>query len=225
MLHRHRGGTVKTWKCTTCGATCKVDMLLGSPVLHKVPGGRMICRRSGERIFQPGVLDADGNLILRGISENNRSRMREPLPTPTWFPTWDGRTMPTLALPAKRPLGIWIPDKAFSQQKSMVEIYARSTGYIEWDPTEGYFSVSSRSLIRLTEQLLGRFPFVAVGREYNNDERCTASCRDAKGHLCTCSCQALHHGNGKWMSGWQIAARQTSMVAGKNWSWLLVRQG
>lgn len=71
---------MKMWKCSTCGAACEVDMLLGSPVLHKVPRGQMICRRSGERLFQPGILDVDGNLVLRGISETSKTRLREPLP-------------------------------------------------------------------------------------------------------------------------------------------------
>lgn len=197
-------------------------MLLGSPVFHKAPGGQKICRSSGERLFVPGSLDSSGSPILRGPSAD-RTRIREPLPAPAWFPDWDGLAVPTLVLPAKRQMGIWLPGKTFIRQKDMVEMNLNSAGYVTWDP-EGYFSVSNRFLIRLANQLLGRFPLVAVGREFNSDERCTASCRDAKGHLCTCSCQALHHGKGKWMAGWGIAARQTSQVGDASWSWLLVRQ-
>ena len=217
---------MKTWKCTTCGAISEVDMLLGSPVLHRVPGGHMICRSSGERLFWPRVTDDDGNPVLRGVSRERQTRKSDPMPAPTWFPTWGDRTMPpTLTLPAKHPMGVWLPNKSFSEQSATVQINLESAGYVEWDPAQECFSVSNRNLIRLANNLLRRFPLVAVGREYNSEERCTASCQNAKGHLCTCSCQALHHGKGKWMSGWQITERQTSQVGGKEWSWLLVRQG
>ncbi|WP_143669630.1 hypothetical protein [Streptomyces sp. Ag82_O1-15] len=159
---------------------------------------------------------------LRALKPMVRAHM--PRNVPLWFPEWEGQSMPSIALPAgQERMAVWIPVRRRATLRLINEILA-VRARPDWDDELECWMVSRGHFTALAEGLLRRYPRVAVAREFNRAEACTASCKNASGPYCTCSCQARNHGGGDWMAGWRTTSGPARDVGGFWWTWLLAEK-
>ena len=66
-----------------------------------------------------------------------------------------------------------------------------------WETPKSWFN-------EVVEKVLDKFNRVYVIQPYNEQEKCTPSCRNAVGHKCECSCMGANHGaegtNRDWLT-------------------------
>lgn len=121
-------------------------------------------------------------------------------------------------------MAVWIPNQTFTRYEALLRRLLKKNVSPEWDGSLGCWTVAHSHFIVLTDELLRRYPRIAVGREYNSDEVCNESCRRATGPICTCSCKARNHGRGKWMDRWALMAETDLVVMNREWSWIAVEK-
>lgn len=159
-----------------------------------------------------------------GRSRASAPMVRQPrdpfIDFPTWFPRWEDEALPSVALPAKGRMAVWLPEKNHRQHGDFIELLLGGRVGHGWDPERQCWTVANSHFISLTAGLLRRFGRISVGREYDSTEACNHRCRNARGPLCTCSCRARNHGGGGWMRGWSIQGESTLVEHGRDWSWL-----
>ena len=143
------------------------------------------------------------------------------MPAPRWVPQWKGASLAAVVLPASGRLGVWIPGLSGQMQAIRVGHLTQRNVTSLWSGHLECWTVNNQHFLAVANMLMRRYGIITVGREYNPSEKCTASCRRAEGPLCTCSCQARHHGGGQWMADWVVAGEFGSTVNGKPWHWLV----
>lgn len=221
--------------CEVCGAKVKIHIRSGKALAHNEPGQLSLCTTSGEVICEP--VRPTPQKPDRTQQERESTRMRIPSPgvyrgvsfaapsfmaSPRWFPEWDGEVLPSVALPARGRMAVWMPKRTYTNHEDFIRTYLGDGVQPKWEDSLGCWTVAKRHFITLAQALLRRYPRIAVGREYDSDEACNARCRNARGPLCTCSCKARNHGHGKWMDGWRITGETTQVVESREWSWIAV---
>lgn len=143
------------------------------------------------------------------------------MPAPKWLPQWKGECLASVVLPASGWLGAWIPGYSKATQAHRVQNLTQRNVTSTWSASMECWTVNNQHFLTVANTLMRRQKMIMVGREYNPREKCTASCKNARGPLCTCSCQAKNHGGGRWMTGWSVTGEFGSMVDGNPWHWIV----
>jgi hypothetical protein len=143
------------------------------------------------------------------------------MPAPKWLPQWKGGSLASVVLPASGWLGVWVPGYSKVTQAYRVQDLTQRNVTSAWSARMECWTVNNQHFQSVANTLMRRHKMIVVGREYNPHEKCTASCRSARGPLCTCSCQAKNHGGGRWMTGWSVAGEFGSVVDGNRWHWMV----
>ncbi|MFB6860880.1 hypothetical protein ACFCZQ_09665 [Streptomyces virginiae] len=143
------------------------------------------------------------------------------MPAPKWLPHLKGGTLASVTLPAAGWLGVWLPGYAKPTQAYRVEALTQRNVTSAWSARMECWTVNNQHFLSVANALMRRHEKILVGREYNPREKCTSSCKAARGPLCTCSCHAKHHGGGRWMAGWCVAEEFGTVVDGSRWHWMI----
>ncbi|QIP84515.1 hypothetical protein GLX30_11325 [Streptomyces sp. Tu 2975] len=216
--------------CEECGERVTIHVYTGKVFAH---GSPRQCPMSGKPVYDLASV-AEGR--PRRLSHFDRSReesaekraprVRKPrapfIDFPGWFPRWEDEALPSVALPAKGRIGVWLPEKSHRQHGDFVDLLLGGRVAHSWDPDRACWSVSKDHFIALTAGLLRRYGRISVGREFDSGEACNPSCRNARRYECTCSCRARNHGGGSWMRGWDVQGETTRRERGRDWSWMNV---
>jgi hypothetical protein len=130
--------------------------------------------------------------------------------------------MASLSLPASGALRIWLPHTTSLGHIASIDDMMTSSTRPVWDPQRECWTVPKNHFLVMVGKLLGRHKHLMLGREYNPHEKCNASCKNAHGPYCTCSCLAKYHGRGRWMEGFTQVDELNTMYRGESWHWLVV---
>lgn len=157
-------------------------------------------------------------------AQRSTSRKGAFLKAPKWLPTWGGKQLPSVALPAKGTVGIWLPRRTSWEQEKLIGNLLPTSRSPEWDGRRGCWTAPNRHFLLLANQLLDRSERVAIGRQYNPSEKCTSSCKNAQLPLCTCSCRGKYHGRGHWMADWKVLKETDTHYQGQSWHWFIAKR-
>lgn len=144
------------------------------------------------------------------------------LAAPGWLPPWEQRHLASLSLPASGALRIWLPRTTSLRHIALIDDMMKTRTRPVWDPQRECWTVPNSHFLPMAGTLVGRHKHLMLGREYNPHERCRASCKNAKGPYCTCSCLAKYHGRGRWMKGFTPVAEFGTRYRGESWHWMIV---
>lgn len=172
------------------------------------------CKGEGQ---QP-VWDAEGTRH----DAKPAKRPPEHLPAPAWLPPWQERHMASLSLPASGALRIWLPHTTSLGHIASIDAMMTTSTRPVWEPERDCWTVPKNHFLVMVGRLLGRHKHLMLGREYNPHEKCNASCKNAHGPYCTCSCLAKYHGRGRWMEGFTQVDELATRYRGESWHWLVV---
>lgn len=207
--------------CATCRQAVAIDKA-GCFVPHHRRDSPFQCYASGMPASEALATRSKRSTVPGRAFRAKRFTAPAPsfLEPPVWLPTWDGQHLPSIALPATGPVGIWLPRRTNWEHEARIIDYAGSPP--EWNGHRGCWTVPNRRFLHLTGQLLARNQRIVVGREFNPREACTSSCKNARLPYCTCSCRAKYHGGGRWMAGWSILDEVDTEHQGQSWHWIVV---
>jgi hypothetical protein len=130
--------------------------------------------------------------------------------------------MASLSLPASGALRIWLPHTTSLGHIASIDAMMTTSTRPVWEPERDCWTVPKNHFLVMVGRLLGRHKHLMLGREYNPHEKCNASCKNAHGPYCTCSCLAKYHGRGRWMEGFTQVDELATRYRGESWHWLVV---
>ncbi|MFF5881028.1 hypothetical protein ACIQ9M_34365 [Streptomyces californicus] len=202
-------------KCR-CGTTFTVNDATGIATPHTRPGGSSYCM---------GYIDVT-QAAVRAFEEEQeaRDRLLPPAVPPVWFKVWGEEALPTIALPAKGRMIVWLPERRTERQNLFLGEILGSRVQYEWEGSVRCWTVPNRYFLVLSAAMLKEYPRISIGREYDPNENCTGSCKQASGYICTCSCKGKHHGHGSWMRDWDVKNDRTAGSGGADWYWMAVEK-
>ncbi|MGW2544827.1 hypothetical protein ACWC5I_29105 [Kitasatospora sp. NPDC001574] len=179
--------------------------------------------------------DREREALLATAEDNRRQRLArqkagplakapedtEDLVAPPWLPQPSGELLPSIVLPSKSPVGLWLPGRSRTQQHQVLAGLLPTTRSLVWSALAGHWTFSVRHALAVTGKVARRNQLILLGREYNPREKCTSSCKRAQEFTCTCTCLAKFHGGGRWMKGLRIVEEFDASREGSPWHWMV----
>ncbi|MFF2957257.1 hypothetical protein ACFVVU_38720 [Kitasatospora sp. NPDC057965] len=212
-----------------------VDVKGGLIVTHWRDGTSIQCpasfREARAALWRGGPRDREALLKAAEHSRQQRIAQRKagalarpledptPLEAPSWLPLWSGEHLPAIVLPARSPVGMWLPGRSRTQQYTMLARLLPTTRSLIWSELAGHWTFSVRHALDVTRKVARRNQLIILGREYNPREKCTSSCQRAAEFTCTCTCLAKFHGGGRWMKGLRVVDGFDARRENTSWYW------
>lgn len=75
-----------------------------------------------------------------------------------------------------------------------------------WNTQLKQWELPLKHLTHTVESLLRKYKSLYIIQPYNEKQVCTASCKDAIGYICECSCNGANHGNGVMGKDWFVVS-------------------
>lgn len=95
--------------------------------------------------------------------------------------------------PDKGPVYLKLPDGT----KGYYYLSAEKRRKPLWVPEYGAWEIPKSWFNYIAERSLDRYQKLYIIQPYREQEKCTPSCWNAKGHICQCSCMGANHGMGR----------------------------
>ena len=109
---------------------------------------------------------------------------------------WRNQTIPVIYRPdTTGPLKLRLPYREGGNRQFLKSIKERRTEPV-WDSKDQFWSVPKNWFTGLVESVVLAFGSAWVIQPHHAEERCSASCRNARRLECECSCLGENHGAG-----------------------------
>jgi hypothetical protein len=100
------------------------------------------------------------------------------------------------------------PGAGYAKLKALMDV---DRLVADWDRDAGAFRVARTHLVHLSITMAEEYGQVIVAQEFNQQDKCTASCQNANprslGH-CVCICEGTQHAGGGSMTHWREVGRE-----------------
>ena len=117
---------------------------------------------------------------------------------------WNNRDIPIILRRRHGKLRLRVPFKSIDPLwvgRTGAWLHASGKHHPEWHNQGRYWEVPQSWFNNLVDRLLRTYGKLHIIQPHREQEKCARRCKEAKGHICECSCLGKHHGEEN-MSGW-----------------------